>query len=193
MSDRTGPGMTARKDPGSTFSIPLGTMPPTALAGLPSIGATSAPGGSGGQTTTMVLSDLLTAGGPGGMVPAAGAYVGDAMPPVPAKLAEKVRRWEFVEMGELLTELWDGQPRELEREATRGRTRQARQVTDIFTWVQCFGMYVAVVAPVEPLAVPELMAQLFECRRITMGWAGSDTTQHSDANRLFRGSRSGRS
>ena len=85
----------------------------------------------------MVLSEL-TAGGPGGMVPAAGAYVGDGMPPVPAKLAAKVRRWEFVEMGELLPEFWVGQPRELEREASRGRTRQARQVTDIFTWVQCF-------------------------------------------------------
>ena len=94
----------------------LGTMPPAAaLAGLPSIGETSAPDGSGGETTTMVLSDLLTAGGPGGMVPAAGAYVGDGMPPVPAKLAAKVRRWEFVEMGELLPEFWVGQPRELER------------------------------------------------------------------------------
>ena len=72
MSDCTGPRTTARKDPGSTISIPLGTMPPAAaLAGLPSIGATSAQGGSGGETTTMVPSDLLTAGGPGGMVPAA--------------------------------------------------------------------------------------------------------------------------
>ena len=62
--------------------------------------------------------------------------------------------------GELLPEFWVRQPRELEREATRGRTRQARQVTDIFTWVQCFGTYVAVVAPVEPLAVPELMAYM---------------------------------
>ena len=93
MSNRTGPGTTARAAPGSTCSIPLGTMTPAAaLAGLPSIGATSALNGSGGETTTIVLSDLLTAEGPGGMIPAAGAYVGDGMPPVPAKLAAKVRR-----------------------------------------------------------------------------------------------------
>ena len=161
MSDCTGPRTTAQKDPGSTISIPLGTMPPAAaLAGLPNIGATLATGGSGGEMTTMVLSDLLTAGGPGGMVPATGAYVGDGMPPVPAKLAAKVRRWEFVEMGSCFPNSESDSPRELEREATRGRTRQARQVTDIFTWVQCFGMYVAVVASVEPLAVPELMAYM---------------------------------
>ena len=184
MSNRTGPGTTARAAPGSTCSIPLGTMPPAAaLAGLPSIGATSAPDGSGGETTTMVLSDLLTAGGPSGTVPAAGAYVGDGMPPVPAKLAAKVRRWEFVEMGELLPEFWVGQPRELEREASRGRTRQARQVTDVFTWVQCFGTYVAVVAPVEPLAVPELMAYMGTIVRVSQDYDGLGWVRYDSAFR----------
>ena len=33
-----------------------------------------------------------------------GAYVGDGFPPVPAKVAAKVRQGDFVEMGELLSE-----------------------------------------------------------------------------------------
>ena len=36
----------------------------------------------------------------------AGIYVGEGLLPVPAKLAEKITRWEFVEMAELLPEFW---------------------------------------------------------------------------------------
>jgi len=37
------------------------------------------------------------------------------MPPVPAKLVNKMRRWEFVKMGKLLPEFWVG-PKEAEGE-----------------------------------------------------------------------------
>ncbi len=33
-----------------------------------------------------------------------GIYVGEALPPVPAKLAGRIQAWEFVEMAELLPE-----------------------------------------------------------------------------------------
>ena len=83
-------------------------------------------------------------------------YVGDGMLPVPAKLAAKVRRWEVCRNGGTSSRI-------LGRKAagTGGRVhRHARKVTDIFTWVQCFGTYVAVVTPVEPHLVPELMAYM---------------------------------
>jgi len=34
----------------------------------------------------------------------AGVYVGDGLPPVPQKLADKIHRWEFIDMGKLLPE-----------------------------------------------------------------------------------------
>ena len=59
------------------------------------------------------------AGGADATVSTAGAYVGDGMPPVPAKLAAKIWRWEFVEMGELLPEFWAG-PKEEAEQGTSG-------------------------------------------------------------------------
>ena len=35
-----------------------------------------------------------------------GVYVGEGAAPVPKKLADKILRWEFVEIGELLPEFW---------------------------------------------------------------------------------------
>ena len=100
-----GPGMAARRDIDRADTTPLGAMPPAAaLVGLPCT-ATSAPGGSissvAGIPSTPVLGDMLSLGGLLTLrlttkIPAAGAYVGDGMPPVPAKLAARIRRWDFV-------------------------------------------------------------------------------------------------
>ena len=89
-----------------------------------------------------------------------GAYVGDGMPPVPEKLVNKIRRWEFMEMGELLPEFWVG-PKEVEGEPGKEKwLRQGRKVTEIFAWLQCFGTYVAVLSTHEPAVVPEMMAYM---------------------------------
>ena len=93
------------------------------------------------ETGMMGLGDLLPTGGLSSKVPAAGAYVGDGMPPVPAKLAAKIRRWEFMEMGELLPKFLVGPHKEAEGESARGRPRQARKVTDIFTSVGVDGLH----------------------------------------------------
>ena len=45
------------------------------------------------------VGDLLT-------MPDLGVYLGEGLPPVPDKLAAKIRRGEFIEMGELLPEFW---------------------------------------------------------------------------------------
>ena len=49
-------------------------------------------------SSILVLGELPPVGGPTVKGPVAGAYVGDGMPLVPARLAAKIRRWEFVEM-----------------------------------------------------------------------------------------------
>ena len=84
-----------------------------------------------------------------------GLYVGEGAAPVPKKLADKILRWEFVEMGELLPEFWL-----CARDDTKSRSRRSRKVTDISTWTRCFATYVSVLGPANPTAIPELMAYL---------------------------------
>ena len=74
--------------------------------------------------------------------------------PVPKKVAEKIWRWGFVEMSELLPEFWGLAG---EREGTPRRTRV---VADFFCWVQCFISYVSVQSGRYPGALPELMAYM---------------------------------
>ena len=134
-------------------------------------------------SSRLVLGELPLASGPLVKDPAAGAYVEDGMPPVPARLAAKIRRWEFVEMGKLLSEFWVG-PREVEVELPKERrTRQARKMTDIFTWVQCFGTYVAVLAPCEPRTVPELMAYMGTIVRVSQDYEGLGWVRYDSAFR----------
>ena len=90
------------------------------------------------------------------VLPLNGVYVGAGSSPVPNKVAERIRRWEFVDMAELLPEV------RLSRGENEGRLlqRKPRCVTDIITWIQCFGAYVSVLGPAYPAAIPELMAYM---------------------------------
>ena len=180
MSCLVGRSLTGSGDVDGPSPVLLGTMPTmAALAGLPcvdgpsapggphtgtSMPSTSAPGGSlaiGPMSGTWALEDVPHPGGTGpSRVLTTGAYVGDGILPVPAKLVNKTRRWEFVEMGELLPEFWVG-PKEAEGEPGKEkRLRQGRTVTEIFAWLQCFGTYVAVLSTHEPAVVPDMMAYM---------------------------------
>ena len=101
-----------------------------------------------------------------------GVYVGDGLPPVPAKLAAKIRRGEFVEMGELLPEFWSA-PRDKDSDSKRdNKVRHSRKVTDIFTWLQCFCSFVGVRAQPNPELVPELMAYMATIVRVSQDYPG---------------------
>ena len=103
---------------GPTPSEPPGTDTPP--AGKTSKGKGKAPTSVVSTTTTVttpIISDsakkssensllLNLLPGGSGTKDAAGIYVGEGLLPVPAKLAEKIVRWEFVEMAELLPEFW---------------------------------------------------------------------------------------
>ena len=73
--------------------------------------------------------------------PARGAYIGEGLPPVPARLAAKIRQWEYIEMGELLPKFWSG-PKDGEGEAHKRQAQQGRKVTEIFTWLRCYVQFV---------------------------------------------------
>ena len=35
-----------------------------------------------------------------------GVYVGEGLPPIPMKLAQRIWRWEYIDKAEMLPELW---------------------------------------------------------------------------------------
>ena len=124
----TPPGTTAGTD--TAGIAPLGTMPgTTALMSLPQVeGGT--PASVAVETTpptagvASVLANLLPLAGSTLTRQTTGAYVGDGLPPVPPRLASKIRQREFVEMGELLPEFWGAGREETGERREEPRTRR---------------------------------------------------------------------
>ena len=174
-------GIGSLPNSGALTEIPLigGSPPPNpstnpgleklpALGGLPSL-AWSSTSNAGISAT---ITNLLPYAGGSLTMPSAGVYLGEGIPPVPDKLAAKIRRGEYIEIGELLPEFWssakgdDGEP------SKEARGRRSRKVTDIFTWLQCFGAYVSVRAPQAPHLIPELMAYMATIVRVSQDYSG---------------------
>ena len=166
-----------------------GSVPPTSHAILDSLAVTP-------QGNSSVLCNLLPRLGQASESSlTAGIYVGEGLLPVPAKLAEKITRWEFVDMAELLPECWSsfGPKESVSAPGTRfGGYRRRRAVTDIATWVQCFATYVSVMSTPHPQAVPELLAYLIFVLRASQDFGGIAWVTYDAAFRrqaLITGSR----
>ena len=105
-----------------------------------------------------------------------GLYIGEGLPPIPNKQAKKIESGEFVEMEELLPELWPVG----HQEGGEGKTRKSRRITDIFTWMQCFALYSSVRGQHTPGLISELMAYMVSIIRVSreysgLGWIQYDT------------------
>ena len=111
-----------------------------------------------------------------------GIYVGDSLPPIPPRIAAKVCRWEFVEMYELLPEFWVQKEEETNAKAA-SRAKAKRRIQDINVWLQCFGLYVSVLATQSPQYVPELMAYMVSILRASQEYEGSAWTTYDAAYR----------
>ena len=111
-----------------------------------------------------------------------GVYVGEGLPQVPTKLAAKIRRGEFVEMTELLPEFWCSQ-REDDHSKQEAKARQACSVQDIFTWLQCYGLFVSILGPHHPSRIPELMAYQTTIVRASQDYAGLAWVRYDSAFR----------
>ncbi len=76
----------------------------------PPADASSTNGGRPGPAAATVCNLLPVIGAvtQGHPMPTAsnGIYIGEGLPPVPLKLAERIRRWNFIDMSELLPEFW---------------------------------------------------------------------------------------
>ena len=161
----------------------------TALAGLPSLNGLSklpppADKGTADKRTTdssnkvpgtlsssVSLTNLLPFVRENLKLQSEGVYVGDGIPTVPEKLATKIRRGEFIDIGELLPEFWTlkGEDGEAGRDT---KLRRTRKVTDIFTWLQYFVVYVSVRATQAPHLIPEFMAYMATIVRVSQDYSG---------------------
>ena len=90
--------------------------------------------------------------------------LGPGLPALPRRLVEKIRANEYVDFTELPPAKGKNQPPPQAGEgqivvlqaADLAPTR--RTIPDLATWLQCFCVYVAVIAERQPERVPELMA-----------------------------------
>ena len=153
-------------------------MPPReVLAVVPQIaGAMSDPPGSSREgsdpsSSSAAVQNLLPGANSTLTLPTEGVYVGEGTSPVPTKLAIKIWKGEYVDMGELLPEFWVD-AREQSDVRREVRPRQGRKVTDIFTWLQCYSTYVAVRVPKAPLLAPEFMTYQATIMRASQDYAG---------------------
>ena len=109
----------------------------------------------------------------------------EGLPPVPAKLVQKIQRGDFVDMAELLRDNMELERRQPATEGQRNAIWPAgkanrREVPDILSWITCFGMYASVVCDKTPGRVRELLTYqtvlVREARRCGgKGWLAYDT------------------
>ena len=108
-------------------------------------------------------------------------------PPVPAKLVGKILRLEFVDMAELLRDNIEAERRRGSHvESASNPKRPRREVPDILSWLQCFGIYISVTASKFPERVPHMLAYqttlVREARRCGgSGWLAYDTAFRQQA------------
>jgi hypothetical protein len=107
--------------------------------------------------------------------------LGEGLPPVPGKLVQKIQRGDYVDMAELLRDNMELERRKASRESTLalGIQPSRREVPDLISWVQCFGVYAAVVTAKHPDRILQLLAYqtmvVREARRCGgRGWQSYD-------------------
>ena len=110
--------------------------------------------------------------------------LGEGLPPIPAKLVGKICKGEFVNIAELLRDNMEAERRRTYSqcmETSRGGGSSARrEIPDLLSWLQCFGMYAAVAASKSPDSIPQLLVYqtmiVRELRRCWgKGWLNYDT------------------
>ena len=84
------------------------------------------------------------------------SMLGKVSPPAPTKLAAKNKRGEFIEMAELLPGCWSS-TWEDDHSKQETKSQRACSVQDIFTWLQCYCLYVSGLGPQHPSRIPEFM------------------------------------
>ena len=110
-----------------------------------------------------------------------------SLPPVPAKLAKRIREMDFVEMRELLPDniALSECIEALLSHSARERVTHQREIGSLLTWVSSFATYVAVISESHPERVPDMLMYLrlivLESQKFNgMGWLTYDSVFHQN-------------
>ena len=108
----------------------------------------------------------------------------DGLPPIPAKIAARILKGEFVEMGDLLPEAWS--IRKGDDSSGRKVSKAKKKVEDIHVWLQCYAVYIGVMATKHPERVPELMSYMINIIRASQefedtAWVAYDAAYRRQA------------
>lgn len=89
----------------------------------------------------------------------------EGIPPIPARMVERIRSWQYVDLAELLVDP-TAKSEETTWAAAAGQVvlvqsmdqlkKRRRQITDIASWIQAFSVYVAALATAESTSKEEL-------------------------------------
>ena len=84
--------------------------------------------------------------------------VAEGLPPIPAKLLERIRRWEFIDLAQLVFDASKDDPGIRQQPPSEGilivqsmeqMQRRRKAVNDIFTWSKAFAIYAAALSGAE--------------------------------------------
>ena len=83
--------------------------------------------------------------------------IGAGLPPVPAKLVSKIEAGEYVDMTELLPDRLGICKSTATDDSFKGSRQKKKALSGILEWVQCFGIYMAVVCRRKPHRIQDLI------------------------------------
>ena len=167
----------------SHIAVALGVIPSSGL--LPPLPPLTVPAGGSPAVTvapTLAAGDGITASGSAGPLASLlslpdttkqrKVWIGDGLPTIPKKLHDRMLQWEFIDLSELrpvgpLESIKQEQETQNYILGPGFKVAKAknRQIEDISTWLQCFGVYVAVLAKRHPEIIGDMMAYMITIMR----------------------------
>ena len=93
-------------------------------------------------------------------------------------MAKRIEKGDFVEMEELLPELWP-----VAHQESEGKVKKNQKIADIFTWTQCFALHSSVCAQHNPEVIAKLMAYMVSIVQVSREYSGLGWVQY---NALFQ-------
>jgi len=168
-------------------TVPLGTEPEMVFGGAPGLDA-----GVGLQRGAEPGGHT---GGSGRLAYAEGVFMGEGPSPLPSRLVEQIRRWEFIKMFEILPELLADQKGGDRGVKQTARIKGRKRVQEIGVWLHCFAVFVGG-WPSLCLRwyVPALMAYMISIIRASQEYEGAmwvASLLPSDGRRQPWGNRTG--
>ena len=130
--------------------------------------------------------------------------IADGIPPIPSKVLEKIRRWEYIDLAMLLandtpddsssTVVFNGQA--LVVSPSTNPTKKRKIALDIQSWSQAYSMYAAALISADSTTKPEsagLLAHMFSVLQLAKDLGGSQWLHYDKSFREWAAAKNVRS